>query len=481
MFGPPSGVWPPVALAMLVPLAPADLSVEERVAAQVSREAALAMVRRLVGLGPRTGGTESGHRAAEMVSEAMRSTGLAVETIEDPALDTWEAVAWSVKLGARPLASAWPYGRSPSLSETTVPLVPEGARDRTDGGADPWKGAAVLTARPIASVLAEAAKAGAAAVLTYHPADPNRFQDWAPILDIPGRGGEARPPAFGLSYRDGLRLKQEIEEGRSPTVTLSLQSRVGRGRPRTVAGSLSGAGPRANRQVILCAHGDSDSGGPGADDNASGVAAVIEVARALSWARAEGLLPDDRPTVRFIVWGAEYHSSEAYVVSRRDEMRRTLAVLNYDQVGTGATRDAIYIEGNDIPANERLLRVLEQVAADHAAKVGFWTEYTTTPAMGGTDAFAFLPKRYHGSGLTDEAIAATTIFTSAWDEVRLLPQTPGWTSKGWPEKGEVSVDYSAFYHSSGDTPDRTTEAEPYNIERAARLAALGILRLMRPE
>src|SRR5262245_33989988 len=221
------GVWPlPVTLvlvlAMLGPLPPPDLSVEERVAAQVSRDAALAMVRRLVGVGPRTGGTPSGQRAAEMVSEAMRSAGLAVETIEDPPRDTWEAVAWTVKLGERPLASAWPYGGSASLSETTAPLVLESLRAWADGGTDPWKGAAVLTAHPIGSLIDEASKAGAVALLTYHPADPSRYQEWSPIRDIPGRRSEPTPPAFGLSYRDGLLLKDAADAGGSPRVTLSL-------------------------------------------------------------------------------------------------------------------------------------------------------------------------------------------------------------------------------------------------------------------
>ena len=39
---------------------------------------------------------------------------------------------------------------------------------------------------------------------------------------------------------------------------------------------------------MYCAHGDSDAGGPGANDNASGVAVVLEMARAWSGAIADG-------------------------------------------------------------------------------------------------------------------------------------------------------------------------------------------------
>ncbi|HET6373697.1 MAG TPA: M28 family peptidase, partial [Candidatus Polarisedimenticolia bacterium] len=297
-----------------------------------------------------------------------------------------------------------------------------------------------------------------------------------------------RIPVFGLSYNDGRLLRESLQRAtsdssggtpRQPSVSLYLQSKISEGRPRTVVGTLPGAGASREEIVIVCAHGDSDSGGPGADDNASGVAALIETARALTTASARGLLPAERPTLRFVVWGSEYHSSRAYVGSHASETRRFRAVFNYDEAGTGAERDALYFEGNDIPHNADLLRSMEAVAEDHAGKPGFWTTYSSVPALGGTDAYAFLPKSARGDGITDQKIPTTTVFTAAWDEPTVVPQTPGWKSKGWPEEGPLFVDYSRYYHSSGDTPERTTDAEPYNMERCARMVAITIVRMMR--
>ena len=64
--------------------------------------------------------------------------------------------------------------------------------------------------------------------------------------------------------------------------------------------------------LLFCAHGDSDSGGPGADDNGSGDAVVLELAAGFAkLAEEKGL---DLPfTLRFLVWGSEIHSSGAYV------------------------------------------------------------------------------------------------------------------------------------------------------------------------
>ena len=58
----------------------------------------------------------------------------------------------------------------------------------------------------------------------------------------------------------------------------------------------------------------------------------------------------------------------------------------------------------------------------------------------------------------------------------MLDQTPGWAG-GPGDPSKVTIDYSAYYHSAGDTPANTTEREPQNMVRAVRLAGLALLRL----
>src|SRR5688572_20356036 len=62
----------------------AELARERALAARVSRDRALAMVRELVALGPRMGGTASGDRAAGAVAAAFQAAGLPVEIVVDP-------------------------------------------------------------------------------------------------------------------------------------------------------------------------------------------------------------------------------------------------------------------------------------------------------------------------------------------------------------------------------------------------------------
>jgi Peptidase family M28 len=69
--------------------------------------------------------------------------------------------------------------------------------------------------------------------------------------------------------------------------------------------TLPGAGPAAKRIIVLGAHYDSIEGCPAANDNASGVAGVLAIARRLA-ARARTADPAlPRPTIRFLLFANE--------------------------------------------------------------------------------------------------------------------------------------------------------------------------------
>ena len=447
--------------------------VEDEIASFVSRRKALALVRDLAALGPRTGGTAKGDRAAKLIAGRMRDLGLTVAVIDDPETHVHEALAWSVLTDGRPVASAHPWINAPSIPPSTLTLAADpGPMAGSPGQENALRGAAVITSR---GGHADLIASGAAAILTDFPGNEDRYADWAFIGEQPEG---SRVPVFGVSFHDGERMRDALRRGDTVRIAVTLEARVGSGRPRTVVGTLEGAGAMAGRTIVVCAHGDSDGGGPGADDNASGEAATLEVARALIRAARGGHLPASRPRVLFMIWGKEYHSSEAWVRANGETMKGLIAVMNYDQVGTGARRSALYYEGNDIAANARLLRTIESVAVDHAGYEGYWKEHTSCPSMGGTDAFAFLSESQGGTADGNLEVAATTIFTAAWDREKKVAQPEAWRSPGWPRGEDVVIDYSRYYHSPADTPANTTEAEPHNIERAARLVVLTIRRLM---
>ena len=448
---------------------------EETFAAAVSEADLKRYVRELVALGPRMGGTPSNEKSAAYLAAHFSKLGLAVSVDEDAAaLAHWED-GWRVELeGGAPIESAHPLGFSRSAKAGTRGTLLFVADLRGTSPDPSWAGRIIYTEGEVRGAYAGIVRSGhlPAAILTSAPNDPARYVTWSRVSSLPSRADNPIP-AFAVSYADGRSLAAAAAEGRS--VTVQLASTIREGRPRTVIATLPGQDRES--YYLVCAHGDSDSGGPGADDNASGVATVMEIARVFSELTKAGTLAASRSSIRFIVWGTEYASARAYIEREGDRLKQAKAVINFDETGTGAEREAIYFESNEVPWNEMLLRTFDTVGADYWNRPGFWPEYTTNPSQGGTDSYAFLPRQYRGMGYTTLQIPSTTVYTAAWDSLREVRQTPGWESKGTPDPKNLRIDYSRYYHSSADTPENTTEREPQNMVRAVKAAGIALLRL----
>src|SRR5690349_15700829 len=96
-----------------------------------------------------------------------------------------------------------------------------------------------------------------------------------------------------------------------------------------VVGTIPGTDPSAG-EVVLTAHLCHESAG--ANDNASGSAAILEVARALSAAIRKGALPTPARTIRFL-WLPEISGSQAYLARHPEIVGRLVAGVHMDMVG----------------------------------------------------------------------------------------------------------------------------------------------------
>jgi hypothetical protein len=465
----------PVAIATQSPQPPSR-GAESAFASAVSENDLKRYVRELAALGPRMGGTPSNQKSAAYLTGYFKKLGLDVTMADDaPALAHWED-GWRVQLESGDvIESAHPLGFSPSAAAGTRGTLLFVA-DLRKATPDPsWKGRVIYTQGNVSASYAGIVRSGhlPVAILTSAPNDPTRYVDWSRVSALPARADNPIP-AFAVSYVDGQSLATAAAQGRA--VLVQLTSTVREGRARTVIATLPGQDRES--YYLICAHGDSDSGGPGADDNASGVATVMELARVFSELTKARGVPPPRQSIRFVVWGAEYASARSYIEREGEALRQAKAVINFDETGTGAERDAIYFESNEVPWNETLLRTFDKVGADYLNRPGFWTEYTTNPSRGGTDSYAFLPRQYKGQGYTTLQIPSTTVYTAAWDTLGDLAQTPGWESKGTPDPKNLKIDYSLYYHSSADTPENTTEREPQNMVRAVKATGIALLRLI---
>ena len=458
--------------------AAAQSPAERAFASRVSQERLQRTVRELVALGNRQGGTASGDRAAAYVARAFRSTGLPTETISEPQHPTSTIDRWTLEVEQPTrlrglIHHAALVGFSPGSPSRRLRLVhvdPDGPvrRETVDSTVVLVQGS--LTPRLYDRVVEN----GARAVLVARTDELPPQAQWALVFDLKSDERHAIP-VYSIPPAVAERLMQELSRNIPIDIRFSARTTIRPGRPKTVVASIRGTG---RKHYIVCAHGDSDSGGPGADDNASGVAGVIEIARVASALRNSSRLPLPAVGVRFIVWGSEYYSSGEYVKSHAKDLGDIAGVINFDEIGFGKLRNCLYFEGNDVKANEPVLRVLDSVGTAYAGRPGFWKEATTNPSQGGTDSYVFAPSYLRHLGVAAVEIPSVTVYSAAWNVARTLPQTRGWRSDAWHgHPDSVTIDFCPYYHSTMDLPSLTTDKEPFNMVWGVKAVGIALLRL----
>jgi hypothetical protein len=159
-------------------------------------------------------------------------------------------------------------------------------------------------------------------------------------------------PSGTLASR-GIRIPVVLAAGRAlagaDSASLTVRSTSGRGASSNVIADTPGG--RGKAVVMAGAHLDSVPGGPGINDNGSGVAALVEAAEAI------GPEPDGAP-VRLAFWAAEeigLVGSRHYVRSLSlGERLGISAYLNFDMVGSPNPVPELYDVG--APGLGRVLR-----------------------------------------------------------------------------------------------------------------------------
>lgn len=139
-------------------------------------------------------------------------------------------------------------------------------------------------------------------------------------------------PAIDLSGEDGNYIVGLLEDGENVTVTMKVDAEIKESTSQNIIGTLKAdRGNKSEGTIVMGAHYDCVDT-PGANDNASGVATMLEAARILS---SQKLAYD----IKFIAFGAEeigLVGSYEYVASLSDEeFQNTVAMINMDMVAVG--------------------------------------------------------------------------------------------------------------------------------------------------
>ena len=456
--------------------------IEETISKEISQENLHSIIIELCMIGPRQGGTPSGDSASIYLNNKFKQYGISSGIITDPPKLCHIDNNWNLRVVSPEeydFKYEWVYQFSPSAKKTKAELIYISDIEKVRKEKRDLSGKGVLIGQKLVSGRRNyyelLSSIGAKVILTDYPNKPDRFLRGAPIESLE-RIGKKDIPVFSIAYPEGEYLKELLKKGERVEIEFSADIEIKMGSPKTVIGKIEGRDKE--KYYILIAHGDSDGGGPGADDNASGVAVVLEIARIFQKFIKERILPRPNYSMKFIIPGSEIYSTKEYIERNKDSLGNILGVINFDQCAAGAKRDCIYMEPNDAPVNEKILRNFEKVASDYSGIDGYWEEWTTNPGLGGTDNYAFLPPRYHGSMRSPSfSIPAIVLFSCAYGNPTYVEQTKGWESPDWKGGRKIEIDFAEYYHSSGDTPENTIEKEPYNVVRIAKLTAIALYRM----
>jgi len=407
---------------------------------------------------PRTQGTPYGEASNDYIYDKFVEWGLdEVEIFENPeATDRYYLETWDVSIEGFDFYATWPCRWSAAgVFESELVYVGEGTTEADYEGKE-VEGKIVLADGRARSVYRLAVEEyDAIGILTDSPNLEGFYTTWARCDSIPF-GSEY--PGITISYMDGQNLKDLLDEEDPVTVHIDIDAEVMYDTSESVIGTIKGR-TNSERYVLVVGHADADAGNMGADDNASGIAALMEIARALMKLISEGKIPRPNFSIKFMPVGTEISDTWAYIEAHEDELNNIIAVINYDECGYGGWADMLYFEGNDIPSLQPLMNLLNNIGKDYADI--YWDSYTTNPFLGGSDHEPYI----------DVGVPATIIWTDAWWAPEPIEQPKKWGG------GEILLDACPYYHSSGDTPENTVLVEPFNMEWAARSGAIAVLRL----
>lgn len=315
-------------------------------------------------------GSRGYRAAAERVRDRLRQYGLAdVQILELPAdgrifygtqrsrpawdadfAELWEqeraGEAW---VDARRIAS---YDLRPvtlaqdsASGAVTAELVDVGAgtSEQDYAGKDVRGKLVLISTQPSAAVPLAVEKHGAAGIVSY--AQNQQSAWWKEDETLVRWGHLATFPApktfaFMVSLRQAREWQERLARGQAVRLRAEVQAGQHPGSYDIVTAVIPGTDPaKKGEEIVLSCHLDHLR--PGANDNASGCSAILEVARTLSQLIRDREIPAPRRTIRFI-WPPEIEGTIALLNARPEIPRQARAVIHMDMVGGGPATQALF-------------------------------------------------------------------------------------------------------------------------------------------
>jgi len=146
--------------------------------------------------------------------------------------------------------------------------------------------------------------------------------------------------AFMVSLKTARVMKERLAKGERISLHALVRAGQHPGSYEVVTATIPGADPKLkNEEVAFSCHLDHQR--PGANDNASGCATILEVARAFEKTIREKRLERPARTIRF-VFPPEIEGTMALLNGKPEFAKRMKAVIHMDMVGGGPETKAVF-------------------------------------------------------------------------------------------------------------------------------------------
>lgn len=372
---------------------------------------------------------------------------------------TWDGVSaevWEVSPNTAKMADyrdlAAILGQGSKSADVTAELVWIGRGTQGEIDAADLKGKIAVTEASAGRVHNLAVKAGAVGIISYY--SPRPLVD---PIQIPNSGIRGNDATFciNLTPRDGYVLRDRLLAGEKITVKAKIETATEETNIEVPTCLIKGSDENAE-EIILCAHLFEGYVKLGANDNISGSAALIEVARTLNELIARGEIQRPKRSIRFI-WIPEFQGSIPWAMQNKEILQKTLCNINLDMVGLWLSKSQSFYclhrttMGNPHYINDVAESFYHYMGATNKAFVatGVGRPDATKPVYsvtGSRDPFYYSINAHYGA--SDHEVF------SDWGV-----QAPGVIMITWPDN---------YYHTSGDRPEI---CDPTQLHRAIVLAA----------
>ncbi|MEW5901892.1 MAG: M28 family metallopeptidase, partial [Acidobacteriota bacterium] len=336
-------------------------------------------------------------------------------------------------------------------TDTTAELVYVGRGDRETfyQGKDVSGKIVLVNGMPEMARRMAVEKFGALGLIGYASSHPEFDPDQVGWSSIRTSEKEKATFAFMISTRQGQQLRDLLERGTTIEVRAVVKAQQVPYKEQMVSALLPGK-DLPQEELVFTAHLFEGFTKQGANDDASGCAAILETARALKRLQDMGTLPALRRSVRFL-FVPEISGTAAYIQKYPEIARRFFANINEDMVGEALAKNKSFFN------LERPPHSLPSCLGDVLESFVRWVGETQKESE---EYRSDQPEIVSPTGTKDPFYYAVTSFAGGSDHIVFIDggvRVPAVMLICWPDM---------WYHSSGDTPDKS---DPTQLKRVVFL------------